>query len=70
VTEQPPQIDKSKDFARQAKTSQRGLLREYWAFLRRERNWWLTPILLLLLAAAAFVVVAGTAAAPLIYALF
>jgi hypothetical protein len=48
----------------------RGLLAEYWAFLRHNRAWWLAPILILLLLFAAFIVLAQTAAAPFIYTLF
>jgi hypothetical protein len=56
--------------ARKAGQKRRGLLQEYWAFLREERKWWLAPILIFLLAVGAFVALGGTAAAPFIYTLF
>ena len=56
--------------ARKAGQKHRGLIGEYWAFLREERKWWLAPVLIFLLAVGAFVVLGGTAAAPFIYTLF
>jgi hypothetical protein len=48
----------------------RGLLAEYWYFLRHHKAWWLVPIIILLLLFAAFLVLSQTAAAPFIYTLF
>ena len=48
----------------------RGLLAEYWYFLKHHKAWWLAPIIVLLLLFAAFLVLAQTAAAPFIYTLF
>ena len=56
--------------ARKAEEKQKGILSEYWAFLRQEKKWWLAPFLLFLLAVGAFVALGGTAAAPFIYTLF
>ena len=47
-----------------------GLIREYLAFLRYNKKWWLTPIIVLLLLFGVIVVLGGTAVAPLIYTLF
>ena len=58
------------EFARGAEKAQTGLFGEYVHFLRSERNLCLAPVLLSLLLAGAFVILGGTAAAPLIYALF
>lgn len=47
-----------------------GVLREYLDLLRYHKKWWLAPIILVLLAIGLFLVLGGTAAAPLIYAIF
>ena len=48
----------------------RGLVREYAAFLRSNKKWYLLPILLALTILGALVFIAGSSAAPFIYALF
>jgi hypothetical protein len=48
----------------------RGLLAEYWYFLKHHKAWWLVPVITLLLLFAAFLVLSQTAAAPFIYTLF
>jgi hypothetical protein len=53
-----------------ADESDRGLLAEYWYFLRHHKAWWLLPILILMLLFGAFLVLSQTAAAPFIYTLF
>lgn len=53
-----------------SKIAQSGrMLREFVAFARANRAYWIIPFVLML-GLTAFVVVAGQAAAPLIYALF
>lgn len=63
---------KKKDQDLEALASEKpvGLLGEYWAFLKYNKKWWLTPILLLLLLMGALVLLGGTAVAPFIYTLF
>ncbi len=61
---------REEDLAEKAQQKQKGLLSEYWAFLREDKKWWLAPILIFLLAVGAFVALGGTAAAPFIYTLF
>ncbi|MFQ5458307.1 MAG: DUF5989 family protein [Myxococcota bacterium] len=56
--------------AEKAAQKHRGILAEYWAFLKEEKKWWLAPFLIFLLAVGAFVALGGTAAAPFIYTLF
>ena len=56
--------------AEKAAQKHKGILAEYWAFLREEKKWWLAPFLLFLLAVGAFIALGGTAAAPFIYTLF
>jgi len=57
-------------FVQEAGRKQRGLLGEYWSYLRRERKWWLAPVVFFLLVASGFVVLSGTGLAPFIYAIF
>ncbi|HVP58851.1 MAG TPA: DUF5989 family protein [bacterium] len=47
------------------------ILREFWAFLRTRKKWWLTPIIILLVLLGALIILTeGSALAPFIYALF
>ena len=46
-------------------------LKDFWAFLRIRKKYWLVPILLMMLALGALLVFAqGSAIAPFIYTLF
>jgi hypothetical protein len=58
------------EFARQAVEKQTGFLQEFWAFLRGNKKWWLTPVIVILLMLGVLVVLGSTAAAPFIYTLF
>jgi hypothetical protein len=47
------------------------LLKEFWAFMRIQKKWWLAPlILILILVGTLIILVEGSALAPFIYALF
>jgi hypothetical protein len=47
------------------------IVREFWAFLRERKKWWLAPIVLFLLLLGGLLVFAkGSALAPFIYSLF
>lgn len=47
------------------------VVRQFWAFLRERKKWWLLPIVLVLVLIGAVVTAAsGTALAPFVYALF
>jgi hypothetical protein len=47
------------------------ILKEFFAFLRARKKWWLTPIVVFMLALGALLVFAkGSALAPFIYSLF
>jgi len=48
----------------------RGLIAEFWQFLRHNKKWWLLPILLVLLAAGALLLVATSGLAPFLYPFF
>jgi membrane glycosyltransferase len=58
------------EFSRQAGQSQTGVFREYVAFLRHNKKWWLIPIVVTLLLVGVLVILGSTAAAPFIYTLF
>ena len=47
------------------------IVREFWAFLRMRKKFWLAPILIVLVLLSVLIVAtAGSALAPFIYALF
>jgi hypothetical protein len=51
--------------------SQFSLLREFWAFMRVRKKWWLLPIILVMLLVGSLLVFAqGSALAPFIYTIF
>jgi len=51
--------------------SRMNIFREFWAFMRVRKKWWLGPIVLtMLLLSALIVLTEGSAVAPFIYALF
>jgi len=60
----------TKEFEKKAEQPARGILREFWDFLRQNKKWWLLPALVMLLLLGVFVVLAGTGAGPFIYTLF
>jgi hypothetical protein len=54
----------------QLPTQQRGLLAEFWAFIKHEKAWWMTPIVLVLLAMVAFILFAESSPVlPFVYTL-
>jgi hypothetical protein len=63
---QPPK----NDFEDNAKGQQKGIISEFFAFLRQNKKFWLLPLLLVLLLLGLLIVLGGTAAAPFIYTLF
>jgi hypothetical protein len=51
--------------------SQLSLLREFWAFMRVRKKWWLLPIIIVMLLVGSLLVFAqGSALAPFIYTIF
>ncbi len=62
--------DARKRLEEQARSARSGLAREFVAFLRDNKKWWLAPILIVLLGLGALVLLGGSAAAPFIYTLF
>ena len=57
-------------FRAQAEEPTKGLLNEFWFFLRHNKKWWLTPIIIILLLLALLLALGGTGAAPFIYTVF
>jgi len=48
-----------------------GLVREFWAFLKVRKKWWLLPIIIVMVLMGALLVFAqGSALAPFIYTIF
>lgn len=60
----------SEEFEKKARQPARGILREFWDFMKHNKKWWLLPALIMLLLLGVFVVLAGTGAGPFIYTLF
>jgi hypothetical protein len=51
--------------------SKLSILREFWAFMKHRKKWWLSPIIIMLLLLAILIVLSeGSAVAPFVYALF
>lgn len=50
--------------------SKGSLMREFGAFLKENKKWWLVPILFVFLCFAILIILGGGAAAPFIYTLF
>ncbi len=70
MVDQPEQPSEDPTFSEQAEESRVGVVGEFWAFLKDNKRWWLTPIVVVLLLVGALLVLGGTAAAPFIYTLF
>lgn len=58
------------EFERQSMEARVGLAREFIAFLRHNKKWFLAPIILVLLLVGLLIVLGGTVVAPFIYPLF
>jgi hypothetical protein len=50
---------------------QRGIVAEFWEFLKVRKKWWLAPIIIVMVLVGALLVFAqGSALAPFIYTIF
>ena len=58
------------EFEKANQQAQTGIVKEFIAFLRENKKFWLIPLLLALLAIGALLILGGPAAAPFIYTLF
>ena len=65
-----PEPSQSDRFAEQAEGPSRGIVTEFWSFLRHNKKWWLTPIVVVLLLIGLLIFLGGGGAAPFIYTLF
>ena len=65
-----PEVRGPDDFEAEAAKGQRGVVAEFWSFLKDNRKWWLVPMLVVLLLLGILVVTAGTGLAPFIYTFF
>jgi hypothetical protein len=54
-------------FEQLSQEADRGLLLEFWDFLRYNKKWWLTPIVVVLLLMGILVWISGTSVAPFLY---
>jgi len=51
--------------------SKLSIIKEFWAFMRERKKWWLIPIVVILVLLASLIVLSeGSALAPFIYTLF
>lgn len=58
------------DSTPQLPTASKGLLAEFWDFIKHEKLWWMTPIVVVLIAMVAFILWAeASPVLPFIYAL-
>ena len=62
--------DQPNEFEQANQKPQAGIVKEFIAFLRENKKFWLIPLLLALLGIGALLILGGTAAAPFIYTLF
>lgn len=53
-----------------AKRRRTGIVREFWAFLKDNKKWWLTPIILVILLLMGIVILNATGVVPFMYTLF
>jgi len=60
----------SPSFEEAAEGRSKGVLAEFWAFLRANKKWWLLPLLAVLMLVGGLIVLSSTALAPFIYTLF
>jgi hypothetical protein len=58
------------DFERLARERRRGLLAEFWAFLRQNKKWWLVPLLVVMGLMGLLVFLSASGLAPFLYPLF
>lgn len=58
------------DFTKEAETPTPGIFREFIAFSRQNKKWWLLPIVTVLLLFGVLLVLSSSVAAPFIYTLF
>ncbi len=68
--DKPEPNERKSELDSHVEANERGLLGEFWDFLKHNKKWWLTPIIVVLLLLGALVILGGSGAAPFIYTLF
>ena len=69
MTEAGPDKSQEEQLRQITEAPSRGVIGEFWGFLRENKKWFLVPIIAVLLLVAVLLALAGTAAAPFIYPL-
>ncbi len=64
------QPETQSEFEGLAQQADRGIVSEFWDFIKHNKKWWMTPIIVVLLLVGLLIMLGGTAAAPFIYPLF
>ena len=62
--------DPADELNRLANLPERGLIADFWDFLKTNKKWWLTPIVLALALLFLLIALGNSSAAPFIYSLF
>ena len=62
--------DSADELNRLANLPERGLIADFWEFLKTSKKWWLTPIIFALVLLFALIALGNSSAAPFIYSLF
>ena len=62
--------EQNQSFEEATQQGQRGIVGEFFGFMKDNAKWWLTPFLIVFVLLAALVVLGSTGAAPFIYTLF
>jgi hypothetical protein len=59
------------EFLKAARESaNQGIAADFWAFVKRNKKWWLVPLVAVFLLLGVLILLSGTGAAPFIYTLF
>jgi Family of unknown function (DUF5989) len=58
------------EFEKAAGEANEGFLREFWAFLRHNKKWWLVPLIVMLLLMGLLFILGNSPAMPFIYTIF
>ncbi|MEZ5330247.1 MAG: DUF5989 family protein [Verrucomicrobiales bacterium] len=65
MSDTPPETSKFEQLE-----SEKGLVAEFWEFLKQNKKFWMIPIIIVLIALGGLLIAGGSSLAPFIYALF
>ncbi|MCB1095323.1 MAG: hypothetical protein KDN22_07055 [Verrucomicrobiae bacterium] len=65
MSDTPPETSKFEQLE-----SEKGLVAEFWEFLKQNKKFWMIPIIIVLVALGGLLIAGGSSLAPFIYALF